>query len=346
MNDIKELFDMVTKQTEPDLDSWKQQEDRQRRAARNRRNGALAIAAAIVLSGAFAVASMTGGGEPAPPMGDPTEPPVATPAPTHQYVNIATGERAPVLTDLTDARLPEVSPDGQRIVFGTCCGFDPLYVATIGGSEWRSITERTTLTPPNLDGYAAAWIDDDTILFQGRQAGTQMLGDLYTMDISTGETVIVTDLPDENNGAWIVASDLSPDGTTVLFHLPRGRGENAEWDLWTAPLAGGEPTLLRQDAGFATYTPDGSIVYLDHPVPFESDALWIMDGDGSNARSLVEGGTITWPAVSPDGARVAYAHDALVEVVDIGTGEVTEVGPLALDSEPAWFDDQTLIIAE
>jgi hypothetical protein len=30
MSDVKELFDMVTKQTEPDLDSWKEQEDRQR----------------------------------------------------------------------------------------------------------------------------------------------------------------------------------------------------------------------------------------------------------------------------------------------------------------------------
>ena len=30
MHDLREVFEMVTKQTEPDLDSWKKQEDRQR----------------------------------------------------------------------------------------------------------------------------------------------------------------------------------------------------------------------------------------------------------------------------------------------------------------------------
>jgi len=89
----------------------------------------------------------------------------------------------------------------------------------------------------------------------------------------------------------------------VLFHLPRGKPGNEEWDLWTAPLTGGKPTLLRKDAGFAAYAPDGSIVLLDHPVEFASDQIWVMDGDGCNARSLVNGETLalSWPSVSPDG---------------------------------------------
>ena len=40
---------MVTKQTEPDLDSWRKQEDLQRRAARNRRIGAIGLVAALVV---------------------------------------------------------------------------------------------------------------------------------------------------------------------------------------------------------------------------------------------------------------------------------------------------------
>src|SRR5436309_9537466 len=35
MHDLREVFDMVTKQTEPDLDSWNKPEDRQRRRSRN-----------------------------------------------------------------------------------------------------------------------------------------------------------------------------------------------------------------------------------------------------------------------------------------------------------------------
>jgi len=48
MPELREVFEMVTKQTEPDTDSWKEQEDRQRRTARNRKIGAIAAVAAIV----------------------------------------------------------------------------------------------------------------------------------------------------------------------------------------------------------------------------------------------------------------------------------------------------------
>jgi hypothetical protein len=47
MSELREVFEMVTKQTEPDVDAWRDQERRQRRKSRNRKLGALAIAAAI-----------------------------------------------------------------------------------------------------------------------------------------------------------------------------------------------------------------------------------------------------------------------------------------------------------
>ena len=48
MSELREVFEMVTKQTEPDLDSWKEQQERQRRTAHNRKIGAIAAVAAIV----------------------------------------------------------------------------------------------------------------------------------------------------------------------------------------------------------------------------------------------------------------------------------------------------------
>jgi hypothetical protein len=50
MPELKDVFEMVTKQTEPDADSWNQQERRQRRTVRNRKVGAFAVAAAIVVA--------------------------------------------------------------------------------------------------------------------------------------------------------------------------------------------------------------------------------------------------------------------------------------------------------
>lgn len=341
MAELKELFDMVTEQKKPELGSWQEQERRQRRATRNRKLGAYgAVAALIAGLAVFAlVARQSVQGE--QPAGTPTtsSSDATGGSVTHSYVDIDTGERVPVDVAMAGARLPEVSPDGRWIAYNTCCSADAIYVAALDGSE------RGTVTPTALDAYGPTWIDDATILTQGRPTGTIELGDLYTVDVETGEMTMVIDLPDERNPAWIVRSDLSPDGTTVLFHLPRGKGKDATWDLWTAPLAGGEPILRREDAGFAAYAPDGSIVFLDHPYPFAGDEIWIMDGDGSDARPLVEGGSqLAWPVVSPDGTKVAYGNESSreIEVVDIATREVTTTD--ASGEEPAWYDDGTLIV--
>jgi hypothetical protein len=50
MAELKEVFEMTTKQMEPDQDSWIKQERRQRRTVRNRKIGAFAVAAAIGLA--------------------------------------------------------------------------------------------------------------------------------------------------------------------------------------------------------------------------------------------------------------------------------------------------------
>jgi len=222
---------------------------------------------------------------------------------------------------------------------------------TVGGASLTTVSaldgsSEVAVTPDGLQGYAATWVDDETILFQGRPTDgpENELGDLYVADVSTGEATMVTDLPLEKDPSWFIVSDVSPDGTTVLFHLPRA-GKDAGWDLWTAPIAGGPATLLRKDAGFAHYGPDGSIVFFDHPDGFEGDAIWMMDGDGRHARPLVEGGRYTTPPTfSPDGATVAYANDEMLEIVDIASGEVTELDASTHHSDPAWYDDETLLV--
>lgn len=50
MPELREVFEMVTKQTEPDIDAWREQERRQRSANRNRKTGAFALVAAIGLA--------------------------------------------------------------------------------------------------------------------------------------------------------------------------------------------------------------------------------------------------------------------------------------------------------
>lgn len=55
MAELREVFEMTTKQMEPDQDSWNQQERRQRRTARNRKVGTLVVAAAVGLAAVVVV---------------------------------------------------------------------------------------------------------------------------------------------------------------------------------------------------------------------------------------------------------------------------------------------------
>ena len=60
MPDLREVFEMVKQQTEPDLDSWTEQERRMRRAGRNRKVGALALVAALAAAAVVLVVRNAG----------------------------------------------------------------------------------------------------------------------------------------------------------------------------------------------------------------------------------------------------------------------------------------------
>jgi hypothetical protein len=83
MPELREVFEMVTKQTEPDLNAWRDQEQRQRRTSRNRRMGALVIAAAIGLVAVVVVIRAADEGAGTRPGGQPTD---TTEIPTAQPI--------------------------------------------------------------------------------------------------------------------------------------------------------------------------------------------------------------------------------------------------------------------
>jgi hypothetical protein len=60
-------------------------------------------------------------------------------------------------------------------------------------------------------------------------------------------------------------------------------------------------------------------------------------------RTLVEASLgIFEPKMSPDGSRIAYQDGDSIYVVDVSTGESSEV---AEGRMAAWLDDDTLIVA-
>jgi hypothetical protein len=85
MAEIDEVFEMTTKQMEPDQDAWNQQERRQRRTARNRKVGALAVAGVILLAMIAAILAIRPGKDGTIPADEPTL------TPTDAAVEIAMG---------------------------------------------------------------------------------------------------------------------------------------------------------------------------------------------------------------------------------------------------------------
>ena len=73
MPDLREVFEMTTKQMgEPDLDAWHEQQERQRRASRNKKIGAFAVAAAIVVVAVAAIFGTRGSQDSITPANPPT----------------------------------------------------------------------------------------------------------------------------------------------------------------------------------------------------------------------------------------------------------------------------------
>ena len=121
MAELKEVFEMVTKQTEPDLDSWREQERRQRRTARNRQGGAVRDGVAAIVAALAIVAADTCQARTRPREG-------GQPTPTPPLVPTTSGAQIIGLDGTVRERIPgmpagasglKVSPDGRTIAFMT-----------------------------------------------------------------------------------------------------------------------------------------------------------------------------------------------------------------------------------
>lgn len=118
MPELREMFEMTTKQIEPDLDAWRQQEQRQRKTTRNRKIGALAAAAAIGVAAVVVILANRGGQDATMPAGEPTVAPVeATPEEVATgfvgaYGSFDADRATSYLAD--DAALTELGLEGTR----------------------------------------------------------------------------------------------------------------------------------------------------------------------------------------------------------------------------------------
>ena len=342
MPELKEVFEMVTKQTEPDLDSWREQEERQRRVARNRRVGAIALVAAIVA--ALAIFALNGRENGSREVGtNPTEPPSVPIGAQIIGLDGTVRERIPGMP--AGASGLKVSPDGRTIAFMTIDG----RVATIrrDGSGLQNLTGDTANSGGDAQ-EAVSWSPD------GAQIAYVANDDIYVRDADGSNMLRLTDDPaGEFFPAW------SSQGMIAYWHGATsgedGGPTNAE--IYTIPATGGIPTRLTRNGTpdiEPTWSPDGErIAYFST----DRSEIWVMNADGSDQRRLFgskenEG----WaPAWSPDGAHIAFLHCCSsdpyatvleVRVLDLTTGTVRRLHVnVATDLNGAsWSSSEALLI--
>ena len=340
MPDLQEVFRMATQKVRQDPGALDRQLGKQRRADRNRRLSVFATVLVLVAATVTAFALTRSDTRGVPANGATIS--IGPGAGPGTMIDLRTGDVTPLPTSIaTSGTYYAVSPDHTRVAYNACCNPPaPLFVANVDGTQIRQVT------PVGRDAFGAQWSSDGSLLvYQQRDGYTYHLGNLVVQDIATGQRTQLTNFDQTQPwNWWFTFPSFAPDGRSVLFQLPRGNPNNPIWDLWSVPVAGGKPTLVRRDAGYGGYSPNGKWLAYLSPInghDFTGLKLWITGVHGGTPRALVAKGHLGWLRWSPDGTTISYSNGGSIYVMDVATGSSTRIGA---GGTAEWFDDHTLIV--
>ena len=317
------------------------------------------LAAAVILAVAALVAWSTTGPDRALPVAPRPAPSPTTEVTPADYswpflLELPTLSMSPLPSQL----VPEyplipaygISPDGTRVAIVKCdltsmgCEGNPWIL--VGGLEDLAIHHLPVPDAQLTD--AISWSPDGTtIVVAATDGSAYAVGELYLIDVATGHTRQLTDIPLDHAWWWSLQTTFSPDGASILYDLPRGGGDQVGWDIWSVPLnaaGSAKGTRLLRDAKAPKAIPGtASVAYITPVAGFwEGSAIGIVDGSGSR-RTLVTARTAIGMLVpSPDGRSIAYDDDQGVWVVDVATGTTRRVS--SSGTPQGWRDKDTLLI--
>lgn len=136
---------------------------------------------------------------------------------------------------------------------------------------------------------------------------------IYTQNADGGGQQLVTPFKGNNLGP-----SFSPDGTTLLFS---GSHENNDPAIYELHLASGQTKKLTNLSGAENsprFAPDGRSFFFTADMGSRTPKLYRYDIN-SGKTTLLVGGMISGPSVSPDGKKLAYVSGSTLVVNDNGS---------------------------
>ncbi len=349
MPEPREVFEMVTKQTEPDVDAWKQQERRQRNANRNRKIGAIAVAAVLV--GTLVVLGIGAlGSDEVKPAGsgpNPTLGPEGTERQTLSIVDVGSGAETTTLTVPANALDFDLMFDGSMVAYADLDkqGNAQLFAMDADGSNVRQLTHgEGSLLASGLPGAGTHagldWSPDGSMIayqWDTPDGPPQ----IFTVRVSDGVATRVTNEPDGavDPGGW------APDGGSIVFASPDLSINH--YSALSLDLATGQTTLLVPDGSTPKLSPDGSRIAFNSWFTARI-RLIVANGDGSERRVIARfDGDDGYQEWSPDGTKLAFVADIDengfgTHVYDLVTGRTRFVTSGSIES---WVDNDHILVS-
>ena len=209
-------------------------------------------------------------------------------------------------------------------VFAPERGVYDIYVANTDGSGMQRVIDYASQPALNPDGRRMAFrrwqIDDRGVV---------------VMDTFGGNQKRLTNFLEDGLPSW------SPDGQNLVF-LSR-RESDRKTRIYGVKVTGDSDWELSHDGGpvfgeYPTWMPGGPIVYR---TTWPEHGLATMDSDGGGFRLIYKDGSVTAPAVSPDGQFITFMSQRnggwnIYRINADGSGLLRLTPNDANDGLPAW----------
>jgi serine/threonine protein kinase len=211
------------------------------------------------------------------------------------------------------------SPPRRRLLLSVLIGLVVLGIG-LGVSFWFSTTSLPELKLQQLTMNSFENpVRNGAISPDGKYLAYTDAKRIFIKILNTGETQAVPqpDALKDQKVDWEIAAWF-PDSTRFVANaypsnLSQTRASQETASVWAVSLLGRAPRKLRDNAVAWSVSPDGaSIAFGTNKGKFDDREVWLMDGNGEQARKLYEtgeDGSIGGLSWSPHGERVMYVQN-------------------------------------